>query len=324
MPAENQVAGKAPPFVSGAAPGAVRLGIGSVEYRMSTLDDVLKNLHEYGVQAVELVARKNVSKDTIPQAKALLSKYEIVPNAVSAFTKLNEVVHERVAETQGLIDESLELAALLGAPYSVTYFGTNALLDDDEAISRYVNFIQPCLRKAEEKGVVLLMENLFDAVPPEIPETFRHRYRSSDATRTAKGCRRLLEAVDSPWFRFNYDPGNFLCGGEEPYPYAYAILKDYIRNIHLKDAVKYDWELHGDPDDLYLQRDLRGDYMCVAIGAGAVNYDALLGRLKADGYQGSLILECHTGDRRLDAAIRESLNYLAAHGYTGQEATGAQ
>lgn len=319
MTPDKRASAKASPFVPGGKPGAVGIGIGSVEYRTLQLEEILKNLHGYGVQLVELVTRKNVSKDRILEAKELLSRYGIAANAVSAFTKLNEVVHERVGETQELINESVELASLLGAPFTVTYFGTNALLDDDEAISRYVKFIQPCLRKAEEKGVVLLVENLFDVVPTEIPETFRQRYRSSDATRTAQGCRRLLEAVDSPWFRFNYDPGNFLCGGEEPYPYAYEILKEYIRNIHLKDAVKYDRQLHGDPDDLYLQRDLRGDYMCVAVGAGAVNYDAFLDRLKADGYQGSIILECHTGDRRLDGAIRESLKYLARHGYTGQE-----
>jgi sugar phosphate isomerase/epimerase len=107
---------------------------------------------------------------------------------------------------------------------------------------------------------------------------------------------------------------------EEPYPYAYEMLKDFIRSIHLKDAVKYDWDLHGDPEDLYLQRDFTGDYMCVALGAGAVNYDAVLNRLKADGYQGSLILEPHTGDRRLDAAIKDSLAYLASHGFVGKGA----
>ena len=311
------------PFVPGGRPEAVRIGIGSVEYRQSKLEDILKNLHDYGVDLVELVARKNVRKDTIQQTKALLSQFEIAPNAVSAFTKLNEVVHERVAETQELINEAIEVAALLGARYSVTYFGTNALLDDDEAISRYAKFIKPCIAQAEERGVVLLIENLFDVVPEEIPETFRKRYRSSDATRSAQGCLRLLQAVDSPWFRLNYDPGNFLCGGEEPYPYAYEILKDYIRNIHLKDAVKYDRALHGDSDDLYLQRDLRGDSMCVPIGMGAVNYDGLIGRLKEDGYQGSIILEPHTGDRRLDHAIRGSLKFLARHGYTGQKAARA-
>ena len=324
MLSESAAAPKVSPFVPGGKPETVRIGIGSVEYRKSTLEEVLTNLQGHGVHTVELVARKNVWKDTVPHAKALLSRYGIVPNAVSAFTKLNEVVHERVEETQALINELLELAASLGAPFTVTYFGSNALLDDDEAIARYVTFIQPCLRKAEETGVVLLIENLFDVVPPEIPETFRLRYRSSDSTRTARGCRKLLEAVGSPWFRFNYDPGNFLCGGEEPYPYAYTLLKDYIHNIHLKDAVKYDRELHGDPDDLYLQRDLHADYMCVAVGSGAVNYDALLDRLKADGYQGNLILECHTGDRRLDATIRASLAYLAKHGYAEERGKGVQ
>lgn len=189
---------KASPFVLGGKPEAVRIGIGSVEYRNSTLKEVLNSLQGYGVDAIELVARKNVWKDTVQEAKALLSQYEIVPNAVSAFTKLNEVVHERVEETQTRINESLELAASLGAPFTVTYFGTNALLDDDEAIERYVTSVQPCLRKAEEMGVVLLIENLFDVVPPEIPDTFRLRYRSSDATRTARGCLKLLEAVGSP------------------------------------------------------------------------------------------------------------------------------
>lgn len=306
------------PFVPGGKPEAVGIGINSVEWRTSTLEQVLQNMQPHGLKLVELVARKNVWKETVPQTKALLAKHGVRPNSVSAFTKLNEVVHERVAETQELINESLEIAAMLGAPFTHTYFGANAFLDDDEAIARYVEFIKPCLRKAEETGVTLLIDNLFDSVPSEIPATFRQRYRSTDVTRTARGCLQLLESVNSPWFQYNYDPGNFRCSEEEPYPYAYDLLKEFIRSIHLKDAVKYDRDLHGDPADLYLQRDFSGDYMCVAIGAGAVNYDALLKRLKADGYQGNLILEPHTGDRRLVAAIKDSLKYLADHGYVGQ------
>jgi sugar phosphate isomerase/epimerase len=310
------------PFVPGGNPDAVGIGINSVEWRTSTLEEVLQSVQRHGAQLVELVARKNVWTETVPQAKALFAEHGIRPNSVSAFTKLNEVVHERVAETQELINYSIEIAAVLGAPFSHTYFGANAFLDDDEAIARYVEFLKPCLRKAEQTGVTLLIDNLFDSVPSEIPATFRQHYRSRDVTRSARGCRQLLESVNSPWFQYNYDPGNFLVSGEEPYPYAYEVLKDFIRSIHLKDAVKYDWNLHGDPNDLYLQRDLRGDFMCVAIGAGAVNYEAILKRLRADGYQGNLILEPHTGDRRIDAAIKDSLKYLADHGYPGQARSG--
>lgn len=305
------------PFVPGAKPEAVSIGINSVEWRSATLEQVLQKMQLHSLTLVELIARKNLRKETVPQARELLAKHGVRVNSVSAFTKLNEVVHNGVAETQELINESLEIATMMGAPFSHTYFGANAFLNDDEAIKRYVTLIKPCLRKAEETGVTLLIDNLFDSVPEEIPATFRQHYRSSDVTRTVKGCQQLLESIDSPWFRYNYDPGNFRCSAEEPYPYAYDVLKDFIRSVHLKDAVKYDEELHGDRSDLYLQRDFTGDYMCVAIGAGAVNYDAVLNRLKADGYQGSLILEPHTGDRRLDAAIKDSLAYLASHGFVG-------
>jgi sugar phosphate isomerase/epimerase len=303
------------PFDPANPPEPARIGINSVEWRRSNLEEVLERVHDYGIRYVELVARKNVFTDSLDKARSLLSERQIEPNAVSAFTKLNEAVHERVAETQDLINECIDIAAHLGAPYSLTYFGTNALLDDEEAISRYVEFIRPCVRHAEEKGVVLLIDNLFDAVPPEIPATFRQRYRSSDATRTARGCLRLLQSVDSPWFRLNYDPGNFLIGGEEAYPYAYELLKDYIGSIHLKDAVKFDQHLYRDYTGIDMQRDVMGDYMCVALGTGAVNYEALLGRLKRDGYHGSLILEPHTGLPRLNSAIRDSLQYLAQHGF---------
>lgn len=167
MVPEWRTSAAASSFIPGGRGEAVRIGLSSVEYRKSSLEEVLRNLDSYGVRATELVARKNISKETVPQAKRLLSHYRIVPNAVSAFTKLNEVVHERVEETQQLINELLELAALVGAPYTITYFGTNALLDDDEAIERYVRFIQPCLRQAQETGVTLLIDNLFDVVPPE-------------------------------------------------------------------------------------------------------------------------------------------------------------
>ena len=159
------------PFVPGGKPEAVSIGINSVEWRSATLEQVLQNMQPYGLTLVELIARKNLPKETVPRAKELLAKHGVRANSVSAFTKLNEVVHNGVAETQELINESLEIAAMMGAPFTHTYFGANAFLDDNEAIKRYVEFMKPCLRKAEETGVTLLIDNLFDSVPPEVPAT---------------------------------------------------------------------------------------------------------------------------------------------------------
>jgi len=293
----------------------LEIGIGSVEYPQLPLRTVFEQLERNGLRATELVARGNVSRQDVREVRKLLAEARVFANAVSAFTKLNEAVHEQVREVQRLIIECIELGAELGAPYVITYFGSNALLDDDAAIDRYVDLIQPCLRAAEANGIHLLIENLFDAVPPEIPASFRRFYRSTDVTRSANGCLALLEQVASPWFRFNFDPGNFFIGGEEPYPYAYKLLKPYIASIHLKDAAKFDPHLWGELQPSELQRDLRGDYTCVPIGAGGVNYDGLLQQLMTDGYSGLLILEPHTGPRRLQKTIEDSLSYLSSHGF---------
>jgi sugar phosphate isomerase/epimerase len=299
--------------VSNAA-SAIEIGIGSVEYPDLPLNRILDELARYGLRATELVARRHVTKANVRDVQDVLAKRGVSINSVSAFTKLNEAVHERVQDVQQLIIECIELAAELDAPYTITYFGSNALLNDQDAIARYAEFIQPCLQAAQSSGVHLLIENLFDAVPPEIPATFRQNYRSSDVTRSAKGCLALLEAVGSEWFRLNFDPGNFYVGGEEPYPYAYRLLKPYIANVHLKDAAKFAPEVWGELLPSELQRDLRGDYTCVPIGSGGVNYGALLKELIADGYRGRVILEPHTGPRRLHKTIEDSLTYLGSQG----------
>jgi sugar phosphate isomerase/epimerase len=203
--------------------------------------------------------------------------------------------------------------------------GANSLLDDDKATERFVGFIRPCPRQAEEKGMALLIENLFDVVPLEIPNSFRSGYRSSEATRSAWGCLEPFHAIDSPYFRYNYDAGHFLCGGEEPYRPASELPKDYIRNMHFRDTVEYDRGLHGLLDEVYPQRDRRGDHMRVPVGSRAASDDAPIDRRKKDGHQGSVILEPH---RRLDNAIMESPAYfapayLAGHGHSARRSTGA-
>ena len=60
-------------------------------------------MQPHSLTLVELIARKNLRKETVPQAKELLAKHGVRVNSVSAFTKLNEVVHNGVAETQELI-----------------------------------------------------------------------------------------------------------------------------------------------------------------------------------------------------------------------------
>src|SRR5262249_6829084 len=88
--------------------------------------------------------------------------------------------------------------------------------------------------KAEKRGVTLLLENEFAC-----------------NTATAVESARTLDAVRSPNFQLNWDPGNAANRGETPYPDGYSHLpKDRIGYMHCKDIVrtgenKYEWMKMG-------------------------------------------------------------------------------
>ena len=63
---------------------------------------------------------------------------------------------------------------------------------DDDAFGWVIGSIEKCLKKAEECGVLLGLENHWGL------------------GRTAAGVVRIVEAVDSPWLRATLDTGNFL------------------------------------------------------------------------------------------------------------------
>lgn len=89
----------------------------------------------------------------------------------------------------------------------------------------------------------------------------------------------LLKKLEKSSFGAIFDPGNDLYDPcrEKPYPDGYEAIRDYIRHIHIKDAV-------------YDGRDMP---QCVCVGEGLVDYPRLLRRLLKDGYHGWLSLETH-------------------------------
>ena len=78
-----------------------------------------------------------------------------------------------------------------------------------------------------------------------------------------------------------WDPGNaYACGEDEPFPKDYKMLKPGgIVHIHLKDAVK--------------ETSTKAGVRFVPLGEGAIDYAAQFRQLRADGYEGLLVLEPH-------------------------------
>ncbi|WP_231187860.1 sugar phosphate isomerase/epimerase family protein [Haladaptatus sp. DYF46] len=112
--------------------------------------------------------------------------------------------------------------------------------------------------RAEEAGVTLIHENEKDIYGD-----------------TAERCRDVLTTVDSPNLRAAFDPANFVEIGVEAYPYAFALLAEYVEYLHVKDA----------------EMGERGEIRPAGEGDG--RFDDLIRVLDARGFDGFASLEPH-------------------------------
>jgi sugar phosphate isomerase/epimerase len=115
--------------------------------------------------------------------------------------------------------------------------------------------------QAAAKQITLLLENEF-------------------ACNTATGTEavRTLQAVQSPNFKLNWDPGNAAYRGEIAYPDGFAdIPKERIGHMHCKDVV----------------RKADGTFEWAAMGRGIIDYVGQFRALVQAGYSGTMSLETH-------------------------------
>lgn len=141
-------------------------------------------------------------------------------------------------------------------------FGQEQLLD------MVVDCLRPCVKYAEEKGIVLAIEN-HGGVPG-----------------TSKEVIRVIEAIDSPHLRSLLDFGNFLQLDQDPLE-AIHDLAPYAVYTHFKDVKKVP---RGTPDSM---EPVRGDFALIGclLDEGDVDVRGGIEALKAVGYDGYLSLE---------------------------------
>jgi len=104
----------------------------------------------------------------------------------------------------------------------------------------------------------------------------------------------LVRAVDHPALGINWDPGNVVAAGAEPYPAGYAAVRGMVRHVHFKDARPAPG---GEP----------GDEPVWAVD-GVIDWAGQIDALAADGYQGYISIEHHM--RPKVASARASLERL--------------
>lgn len=243
-----------------------------------------------GIDWIELWHPRNTSHLAVAGALDVIRSSKLRVACVSTGSELYR--NGGSLSDQSLLLEAIEIASSCGASLVNTYFGYASVRDDEVAIAKYQQLLAPCLEFASARGVVIALENEFNA--------FGHDERRSDITRRAPALLRLLERVQSQSFVLNFDAANFLCAGVNPMD-AYQLLRGHVGYCHLKDVAMREgvmslapgWRAYRDFDRLY---------QTMPMGEGSVGWRELLPRLLSEGYRGFLALEPHSEPSiRMDA-----------------------
>lgn len=180
-------------------------------------------------------------------------------------------------------------------------------IDDEAAVAAHMEGLKRAIEGAHLLGAKLIRGFAFWRGPQATLERAAERYRPaaelaeredavlvlesepSVSTGNMAQLAHLLRAIDHPRVRALYDPGNEICdpGAPAPYPDGYRQLRPFLAHVHVKDMAR---------------RADGCDPAC--IGQGDVDFAAIFGALRADGYQGYAALETHwrVGER-MDQAL---------------------
>ncbi len=220
-------------------------------------------LNKLGISYFEprVVNGKNITKLTdaeVDELKNLMDKYGIKASSIGSpigKIKVTDDFESHVA----LLKRTIRIAKMLDCKY-IRMFSFYNVSEEWNTEQQYEVFrrIKVMVDIAKEENVILLHENEKDIYGD-----------------TADRCLELLQEFGCDNFAAVFDPANFVQCGEDT-KRAYALLKDYIVYMHIKDA--------------YLEN---GRVVPAGMGDGNVAY--VLGNLFENGYDGFLSLEPHLG-----------------------------
>jgi sugar phosphate isomerase/epimerase len=155
---------------------------------------------------------------------------------------------------QHTLPETFAMAQELQAPTVISF----SFLRDSSPEIRVIELYRTLAELAEKSGLTVAIEN-------------EPGFFCDSGQNTAQ----LLQQAERKNLAANWDPANAIGTGELPYPMGYDRLKPFIRNVHVKDAVRD--SRHG----------------CKLLGEGGVNWFGQLAALQRDAVVPHVTLETH-------------------------------
>ncbi len=182
-----------------------------------------------------------------------------------------------------ILPKTLDLANSLGARIIICFGFHRAGKEPGSPPRAVIDILGEAAEKAASAGIILAVET-------------EEGYWADTGERT----RQVIEQVNHPALRVNWDPGNAVCAGEEPFPGGYAALRGLIQHVHFKDA----------------RRTADGGAEFVA--RGEIDWQGQVQALIRDGYDGYISIETHLRPKIAEAkAAYDRLSRLIAEAQQG-------
>ncbi len=238
-------------------------------------EEAVQRSVEAGATAMEIRGKlpggsiTTISDGDVATMQTVLAKFDARVGALgSPFGKCHMDRPAELDEHQRHFDRMVQLAKAFGTPVirGFALWRPEAGPDSERPdlapyLERIVEFLTPAVRKAEQAGVVLCLEN-----------------EGSTMLGTCGELRRVLDAMgDTPALAVAWDVNNGYDCGEEPLAVGYPLIRGHVRHVHVKPNP------HGHMDTVSRSR---------------VTYDDVFTALLADGYQGAASIE-HWGSPAL-------------------------
>ena len=273
----------------------MKLAYSSNAYRTYSVLEAVEHIAALGYRALELMADEPHAWPLTTSAKdragirSRMNDRGVTLSNINAFmtTAIRDFWHPSWIEPDPSFRRlrvqhtiaALTLAADLGAPSITTEPGgpLDPDMTRDHAMDLFVAGLSEALRRAEEVGVLLLVE-------PEPGLLIEN----------AEQFLILAERMTSPMFGLNFDIGHFYCVGD-PLPETVTRLAHLTRHYHLEDIAASRVHEHLIP------------------GHGAIDFDGVLRAIHATGYDGWMTVELYPYLDDPDAAGREAMVHLSQH-----------
>lgn len=290
----------------------MKIGLSTNNFNKENINGIIQTAKKLDVTYLELWAGNldkigeldnpySYKNRNIDKAYEELKAAEIQVGVVASGIGLEEEYTKNRKQFSKELVNAVEIAHKFGASV-VLHYGVGFFRNSKPDIEKLRLYWQDAIDAASHYNIVLALEN-----------------EPIDYTWNPDNMLWLLEQLDSPFFKTNYDATNYFHSSAEAFPYGLKLLKDYIAYVHIKNGMVYDPKFCK--EECWIGLPMTHKYEGEKIyyteaDKGVVNNTGIINMLHDIGYEGICTPEPqHTTYDNAYRMLKHDIKFLRSTGY---------